>query len=559
MVASNREIKATNHFDTKITYGWGLSVDTNGEFYIGDVLAAGAPSDAIWKYQADGTLTEDKIPLGFVQSFYADSAFDTSTAKLWQINVGGNNCIHEIDVVEQQETGKTICPSFGNSQRGLAYDAVTDTFYAGSWNDGIIHQFKKDGTIVRSINTSLPIAGLAFNATTGHLFASLSYDTYDIVVLDANTEELEQLEGLDIVFDKDGDGIASDTIVGMAAVDMDCNGNLWVLDQEAQIVVGVPTGEETNCDLTPDWASIEDTTGTLQINEAATIVFTVDTNQELGEYDASLVFKNSTPYGSKKLPINLTVREAMPGNFSITDIEVNEADMATLTVTRADGADYAVSVDYATVDDTALVGEHYTAATGTLTWADNDTEPKTFTVQTNQLGNIQDDLSFDVVLTNAQGGAVITTETANISIINIPNGAIQFTVTDATVQENGNVTLSVVRVDAANFAISVDYTTVDGTGAAGSDYTESSGTLTWADQDTETKTITVAVGDVSSDKSFSITLSNPQGGANLGASSSATVNILNTPEPDNSGSGGSIGFYILVLLSLMSIYRRKKF
>ena len=51
---------------------------------------------------------------------------------LWRVNVGGDNCIYELDPQARVATGNRICPAFGTSERGLAYDVVTDTFYAGS-------------------------------------------------------------------------------------------------------------------------------------------------------------------------------------------------------------------------------------------------------------------------------------------------------------------------------------------------------------------------------------------------------------------------------------------
>ena len=53
---------------------------------------------------------------------------------------------------------------------------------------------------------------------------------------------------------------------------------------------------------------------------------------------------------------------------------------ATITAIRSGGSDGAVGVDYATADGTAVAGAYYTAASGTLSWADGDTADKTFTV-----------------------------------------------------------------------------------------------------------------------------------------------------------------------------------
>ncbi len=67
--------------------------------------------------------------------------------------------------------------------------------------------------------------------------------------------------------------------------------------------------------------------------------------------------------------------------FTTTSYEVSETGMtATITVTRTNGSDGPVTVDYATSNGTAVAGTDYTAASGTLTFENGETS-KTFTVQ----------------------------------------------------------------------------------------------------------------------------------------------------------------------------------
>jgi len=54
--------------------------------------------------------------------------------------------------------------------------------------------------------------------------------------------------------------------------------------------------------------------------------------------------------------------------------------LATVIVNRVNGTDGAVSVDYSTTDGTALAGQDYTAASGTLSWANGDSSAKSFSV-----------------------------------------------------------------------------------------------------------------------------------------------------------------------------------
>jgi hypothetical protein len=77
--------------------------------------------------------------------------------------------------------------------------------------------------------------------------------------------------------------------------------------------------------------------------------------------------------------------------------------------------------------------------------------------------------------------------------------------------------------------VSVNYATANETALADSDYTANSGTLNWADGDTASKTIDVAILNdtaAESNETFVVILSSATGGATLGTPSTATVTIL---------------------------------
>ena len=90
------------------------------------------------------------------------------------------------------------------------------------------------------------------------------------------------------------------------------------------------------------------------------------------------------------------------------------------------------------------------------------------------------------------------------------------------------MTLTVTRPGGSNVPVTVTYATSDGTAVAGTDYTAATGTLTFTPSQTSA-TITIPVLDdgvfQTSNKTFNVTLSNPSGGAPLGAPSSAVVTL----------------------------------
>ena len=102
------------------------------------------------------------------------------------------------------------------------------------------------------------------------------------------------------------------------------------------------------------------------------------------------------------------------------------------------------------------------------------------------------------------------------------------TVADAQVQEAANATLAfaVTLSRAPSGTVTVDYATSDGTAAAGSDYTATSGTLTFAAGETE-KTVSVPVLDDAHDEgseTLTLTLSNPSGAYLADGSATGTIN-----------------------------------
>ena len=101
-----------------------------------------------------------------------------------------------------------------------------------------------------------------------------------------------------------------------------------------------------------------------------------------------------------------------------------------------------------------------------------------------------------------------------------PAGTLQFSAATYSVNENGgSVTITVTRTGGSNGAVGVSYATSNGTATAGSDYTATSGTLSWANGDTANKTFSVPIIDDSvyeGNETVNLTLSSPTGGATLG-------------------------------------------
>jgi hypothetical protein len=111
------------------------------------------------------------------------------------------------------------------------------------------------------------------------------------------------------------------------------------------------------------------------------------------------------------------------------------------------------------------------------------------------------------------------------------SGYFGFSEATFTVNEGaGFASVVVTRYGGFAGAVGVRCSTADGTAKSGEDYTYTSNTLTWGDGDSGTKTVTVAITDDSvyePAETFTITLTNPSGGAELGTPVTTTITISN--------------------------------
>src|SRR5262249_38992627 len=107
-------------------------------------------------------------------------------------------------------------------------------------------------------------------------------------------------------------------------------------------------------------------------------------------------------------------------------------------------------------------------------------------------------------------------------------GMLRFSSANFSVVENQSVaTITVTRTNGSTGSVSVNYATSNGSATAGSDYTATSGTLTFANGETS-KTFTVPILDdtaVENAETVTLTLSSPTGGAALGSPATATLTI----------------------------------
>src|SRR5207253_840880 len=143
---------------------------------------------------------------------------------------------------------------------------------------------------------------------------------------------------------------------------------------------------------------------------------------------------------------------------------------------------------------------------------------------------------------NPKGGATLGARTtAQLKILDNETTA-QFSAAAYTVAEGAAATITVERTGPTGFpgTVVVQYATSDGTGVAGTDYIGQTGTLTFGPGVTvQGLTIQILPNTRDDgDRTFSVALSAPTGGATLGSGSTATVIIT------DDDVGGSIQFSV---------------
>ncbi len=166
---------------------------------------------------------------------------------------------------------------------------------------------------------------------------------------------------------------------------------------------------------------------------------------------------------------------------------VNEGDDATFTVTLSASPGAAVVVDYATVAGTATAGSDFTATSGTLTFAagaTGDDLSQTFDVPVLADSIVEGTESFTATLsanasTPLPTGFSLDTTTATATITAAGSATVAIS-GGGNVNEGDDATFTVTLSASPGAAVVVDYATVAGTATAGSDFTATSGTLTFA-------------------------------------------------------------------------------
>lgn len=269
-----------------------------------------------------------------------------------------------------------------------------------------------------------------------------------------------------------------------------------------------------------------------------------------------------TPYSS--LAYSASVPAGVP-SFSFPTYTYGEsAGIIYIEVSRLSGNVGPLSVDYTTVDGTALSGTNYTKTTGTFTWEDgNDYTSYNVEVPILYDGIEAPTKNFSIKLSNLSVGSfssfpnAITSSTINI--YDEEPGTFKLSSSSYSVTEGESATITVQRYSGSYGSVVVNVQTVDGDAEAGIDYNLVNLNLTFTDgQTSRTYNIQTINNDVNiaGAKSFQTYINSVNsidaGTAFIGSPFIATVDILDnesgsirfTSSSYTVSQGSSITFYV---------------
>ncbi len=218
---------------------------------------------------------------------------------------------------------------------------------------------------------------------------------------------------------------------------------------------------------------------------------------------------------------------------SYTIAENVASGTATVAVVLSGTSTQTIVVNYATSDGTATGGTDYTTVSGTLSFASGDTS-KTFSIPIHDDGFAEGSETIDLQLSNATNANLGTPDTATLTIVDDDAPDVALSSASYNVAEGTpTATIEAILSGTSAATITVNYATSNDTAVAGSDYTATSGTLSFAAGDAS-ETFTIPIIDditVEADETVLLTLSNPID-ANLGTPNSATLTITSSDVPE---------------------------
>lgn len=380
-------------------------------------------------------------------------------------------------------------------------------------------------------------AGSDFSATNGTLTFAPGQTSQTVSVLVLNDTVFEPTETFNVNLSNPANATLGDdqgvgTIIDNDSPPTIAVNDVAVLEGHAGTKTAVFTislSNPTNQNVTVNFATADDTatagsdyvatTGTAVITAglpSTSIAVTINGDNTF-EGDESFFFNLSSPVNATiadSFGIGAINNDDQAPSISINDVSVTEGNAGTVnaafTVSLSNPSSQTITVNYATANSTATAGSDFVAASATVVFSPGQTtRPVNITVNGDTV--FEQNEIFNVNLSGA-GNAIIA-DTQGVGTINNDDSQPTISVNDVSVTEGntGTTTASftVTLSNASSEAISASYITANGSASAGSDYTQTSGSVSFSPGEVS-KSISVSVsGDTTfeGNETFNVNLS----------------------------------------------------
>ena len=244
-----------------------------------------------------------------------------------------------------------------------------------------------------------------------------------------------------------------------------------------------------------------------EANETLTVALSNPRNATLGRAEATLTIVNDDEGGP---------------SLSINDVSASEGNAGSkalsFTITLSAPSSESVSVDYATIDDTATAGglstnggADYVSTSDSITFAPGETS-KQIDVTLNGDSLNEENERLTIELFNGVNALVLDPQ--GVGTISNDDASPALSVADVVLTEGAaGVRMATFRVSLSNTSgrqVTVAYATSNGTATAGQDYASTTGTLTFEPGEASALVSVAVNGDLlnEGDETFSVHLSN---------------------------------------------------
>ncbi len=446
-----------------------------------------------------------------------------------------------VTVVRSGNTSAAASIAYSNNGTGSATGGGTDYSFTGGTLSFAAGETKKTFpvTIVDNGTANAPNKTIVFklaNATPAG--AQIKTTTATLTIIDnEGPGTLDFSAGSYTVVESAGVGTVTVKRIGAANLKLS-------VDYATQAAATNPA--TATADYTPISPARTLTFNPGEVTKTFQVAVADDSNAEAPE-NVGLVLSNprnltagAAPQIGPNGPAQLTINDDDVSTFAFSahaySVQEGPAAHATITVNRSGATNVPSSVNYSTSGGTATPGADYTAASGTLNFAAGEAT-KTFDVAV--LDDAANEANETVNLTLASG------DTSLLSIVDNdnPKASVQLSspVYDAN-EAGGTATVTVTLSHPVDADVTVAYATADGDALAGSDYTDTHGTLTFIGNVNNggtgqtSKTIQVPIiqdADAEDPEALTLTVSNPLPvlSSVLGAPATATVTIADDDPP----------------------------